>query len=667
MFFSLIEKIYPSQHPVIDKSPESAFNTFSGNEYAWGDVESIEKTYENIGWVYRCIDITATNIAQLPIRVIQFDKSGKEIDISEQPDFLIFRSPNKFQTIYDFIYESISRLRLQGELYWELQSDERNRIIAMWADWAADEVEIVGDPENLIKLYRRRVNGQAFEFLPEEIFYIKYFNPFSVLRGMAPLRAGRDAMTLELNSMDYNKKFFQQGMQPAGAFTSEQAINKTERDRLAETLREYFGGLSNSHKPLILWNGLKFDPLSRTTLRDAEYTELRKMNREDICGILGVPLEVMGLGQRTYENLPSARKLFWNETLLPTISKVESLINKSLIPRLTRNEKIQMQFDLSEVEALKDSIDEKIKIYDLGFKNGAVTPNDIRVDVFGKDPLADPAMNTTYLPGLLLPSGAEPDSKAVLKSLAVYRDVTTAEGRTKIWKDKMAKLQKFERKFEKIMLDFFARQEKETIKNLESKSIKQEPLVIEGTIFDLKKWIEELSRIAEPLIIEIILESVAEYMIAGDFDLLHPAVKSTLGVRVERFSQFVNEFTANKIKEQLQEGFANNESIAEIARRIRDNIFSEEISARRANLIARTEAVGSSNYGTQQALIQAGIERKMWITSRDDRVRDSHQIDGQVVGINEDFRLSDGETMLFPMDFNERCICIGTSEPKTNP
>jgi len=134
---------------------------------------------------------------------------------------------------------------------------------------------------------------------------------------------------------------------------------------------------------------------------------------------------------------------------------------------------------------------------------------------------------------------------------------------------------------------------------------------------------------------------------------------------VELFSRFINEHTSKLISEQLQEGFSNNESIAEISRRLRDNVFSEAITERRSNLIARTESVGSSNYGTQQALVQAGIQNKMWITSRDDLVRDSHLIDGQVVGVNENFQLLDGKQMPFPQDFNERCICIGTNEPRT--
>ena len=55
----------------------------------------------------------------------------------------------------------------------------------------------------------------------------------------------------------------------------------------------------------------------------------------------------------------------------------------------------------------------------------------------------------------------------------------------------------------------------------------------------------------------------------------------------------------------------------------------------------------------------------MWITSRDDRVRDSHQIDGDVVNVDENFSLADGSSVSFPQDFQERCIIISTIEPKT--
>ena len=66
--------------------------------------------------------------------------------------------------------------------------------------------------------------------------------------------------------------------------------------------------------------------------------------------------------------------------------------------------------------------------------------------------------------------------------------------------------------------------------------------------------------------------------------------------------------------------------------------------------------------GLQEGMVQAKVANKMWITSRDNLVRDYHQIDGQVVPVNGMFKLQNGAEMFYPSDFNERCVMIATNE-----
>jgi uncharacterized protein with gpF-like domain len=46
------------------------------------------------------------------------------------------------------------------------------------------------------------------------------------------------------------------------------------------------------------------------------------------------------------------------------------------------------------------------------------------------------------------------------------------------------------------------------------------------------------------------------------------------------------------------------------------------------------------------------VERQIWNTSLDDLVRDSHTIDGQVVGLGDAFTFSNGAQARFPSDPN---------------
>ena len=76
----------------------------------------------------------------------------------------------------------------------------------------------------------------------------------------------------------------------------------------------------------------------------------------------------------------------------------------------------------------------------------------------------------------------------------------------------------------------------------------------------------------------------------------------------------------------------------------------------RATLIARSEVITASNQGNLEAYKQSGVvKQKMWLTSRDDRVRDEHiPMDGETVDIDKPF--SNGS--MVPDSPNERCTII---------
>lgn len=608
---------------------------FGGNvgqrEHSYGDPESLNRLYEKIIWVYRCVNLIASNVARLPYRVVKVDSDDNETDLSDRPEFFALFNPNKFQTKFDFIYESIARLTLQGEMFWELTLIEgSNRIAAMYADWMSSEVEIHADADNFITGYDRTVNGERTPFKPEEVFFIKYFNPFSSLRGMSPLRAGRDIAILELNAVASNKNFFKQGMRLSGVFTTDKTLHPDEAKRMQESLQEVYGSTRQMHRPAVLWGGLKFDSLSGQSLRDAEYSVLREMNREDICAIFGVPLEAIGLGQRTFENLSKAERLLWNMTLIPIVQKVQAMINHSFIPRVTNDDAIKFRFDLSNVEALQEDRSQKMIDYEKGAARGAITPNDIRVDVFNKEPLEVEGMDTPYLPANLFPVGSPPEApqspnetRALAGKQADELDASTFEKRTAIWKQKILRIEVHERRFNRMIKKFFKQQEKEVIENLrksQERSQKQDENIIrEGTIFDTEHWEEILRKLGDPLIIDAFLDAVEEVIDnLDDFDMTHPSVRAALANRTKEFSIRVNETTRKEIEKQLREGFAAQESIDELAQRIKDNVFSTRINDVRARRIARTEAVGSSNAGIMEGIRQSpSLDRKMWLSSRD--------------------------------------------------
>jgi len=108
------------------------------------------------------------------------------------------------------------------------------------------------------------------------------------------------------------------------------------------------------------------------------------------------------------------------------------------------------------------------------------------------------------------------------------------------------------------------------------------------------------------------------------------------------------------LKKTLASGVDVGESIPKLAERI-SGVFTDA-KGYRSTLIARTEVLNASNSGALEAYKQSGVvEKKEWLSTMDDRVRDEHAaLNGEVVGIDKPF--SNGE--MYPGECNCRCTII---------
>ena len=106
------------------------------------------------------------------------------------------------------------------------------------------------------------------------------------------------------------------------------------------------------------------------------------------------------------------------------------------------------------------------------------------------------------------------------------------------------------------------------------------------------------------------------------------------------------------VKSVILAGIDDNQSAPQIAKNLRR--FYSDRSPFKAMRVARTEVTKASAFGSQEAAKQSGIvKKKMWLSSRDDRVRPEHEdMDGESVGLNAAF--SNG--LEYPSEPMCRCV-----------
>lgn len=127
----------------------------------------------------------------------------------------------------------------------------------------------------------------------------------------------------------------------------------------------------------------------------------------------------------------------------------------------------------------------------------------------------------------------------------------------------------------------------------------------------------------------------------------------------ERLQSLIDERTAftlgemeksnyDGLREIMLEGIENGESVGQIAERIDEYTGAKFNTSPEA--IARTELAGAQNMTAQEVFKQSGFTQKRWLTSRDGKVRPSHQaMEGVTVAIDEPFTVG-SSLLMFPGD-----------------
>lgn len=110
---------------------------------------------------------------------------------------------------------------------------------------------------------------------------------------------------------------------------------------------------------------------------------------------------------------------------------------------------------------------------------------------------------------------------------------------------------------------------------------------------------------------------------------------------------------AKRVHELTLAGIEDGTRAKEIAKEIQR---SGEVSANRANLIARTEVARAASKLTEERALHIGSDGYIWRTSKDSDVRHSHrEMEGKYVRWDTPPKLSDGTTTHARQIYNCRC------------
>jgi HK97 family phage portal protein len=612
----------------------NSFFMFSKFDRKYGDYDMLR------GLVFACLNAIASKVGTINL-ILRKRKDDKIVD--EHPILDMIRNPYPYITYFQFLYLTAFYLGLKGKaLWWIKEGETKSRKFLV----PISHLNPVLKVENNKIFYEFIMNNETKKLPDEEVLDFKRPHPFNPFEGLSVLEQARLEVEADLQAVDIFKGFLKRGAVPSGILKTKGEMTEETYQRIKSQVNEEFTGDNNFFKPMVLEN-LEWQNIT-IPFKDLEFIEQRKFTRDQILAIFGVPKAMLFADDVNRANSEAAKYWFAEYTVKPYMDIIIDTLENDLLKKLGAFDVYfdyenfipeDKEYELRKIEVLTDRV---------------MTRNEVRNEM-GLDRVE--GGDTLYLPNGL-PVGEVINQNKEVKEKKVFktkRELLHIEERDKY-------LDKKERYYKgrlKIVFNLFL----DRIKKHKKKSEKAYTNVSE-VIFEFNPYFEYLE---DDLAVEIgkakvtVAEMAVEmfekvYGISLNFNLEDTgAIKYLTNKAMESADNITNN-VIKRIREILADMLSEGKfSLEKAKNRIMEEL-TDEIDWR-VERIVRTELIDAYSYSDSQIIKNNNlIQKKKWITAKDDRVcPDCARLNGEIVDKNA---LFSGGVDSAPFHPNCRCAVV---------
>lgn len=549
------------------------------------------------------------------------DKIGQSVSVYEpivkrangdpmvnHPINALFNRPNTIETSSsNFIHLWAMQDEIYGETFWYLARGESTRKVKEVYLLDPAQVEVKVSNGELVGYILHKPNGQQVPFELDELYHDKRPNPFNEFRGMSVLERASVYVDTELTTSSFTLNYMRNNASPSG-IVSLPDMDKETFKQFARQWREGYEGPENAGKTAFIRGGEASFKAVGATLKDVDQKITREMAEDDVLMMFEVPKPLLGLTDGNgfgRGNLEALHYIFSREKLEPMMKRLDHIWEE--IARM--GGLMADASDITHESPIPEDKEFELQRHTKGV-NVWITVNEAR-EQEGLPPIAGG--------DVLIPENRAPitNSFQPKKKLVLKKKITQAEIAKKLnneqeeFRSKLVETNDIYAKKLKSVIDKFAtKQEKEVIErfNASTKSF-------EEWLFNVKDQSEKLALILTPIILDLIEaqgEDVVNF-ITGEALEMTPELRQRVNADMLKIAGLYNEETLKALQETLAEGTANNESLAKLKKRVEQSYV--DAKGYRAERIARTESLKSSNLTAEEVYKQNGFTTVRWFTN----------------------------------------------------
>lgn len=329
--------------------------------------------------VYSCVKVLAETLGALPMYVYRRRRDGKGADEAwDHPLYsLLHDAPNEEMPSMTWREAQTGHMALSGNCFSAITTNKRGQVIDLYpVDWHLVTPERNAETRRL--QYRINDRGKD-EILPaSRMFHVPAFSANGIV-GYSPMRMAAESVGLGMAATEFASRFYGQGMNVGGLLEHPGALSDKAWERLQASIDTDWAGLENSWRPIILEENMKFSRVPMP-LREAQFIEQQKLNRDEICGLYRVPPHMIAnLEKATFSNIEHLSIEFVMFTMLPWVKRWEQVANMRLFTREERVQGYYARFNLNAL--LRGDAKSQAEALQLMRQNGAINADEWRAMV----------------------------------------------------------------------------------------------------------------------------------------------------------------------------------------------------------------------------------------------------------------------------------------------
>lgn len=581
-------------------------------------------------WVYACVARRSMGLAQIEFRLYRLKKNGDVEEIMEHELLELLYRVNPEMTKYNFIQLSIIYRDLLGASPWVLTKvNESDKYPSNIYIARPEYFRVQKDKSGQLVGYTYQIGTFKKTYSPDEVIFLKNYNPRNPDRGIGVIEAVR--MTAENDDyiLQSNSNLLKNNARPSGFLETSTNVSRETRKRLKKEFEKEYQGYENTYKPMLLEGGMKYKQVSLPP-KDLDFIESRKMNRDEILSIFGVPKPVLGVFEDVNRASAVAAEYVFNKwTLEPLATEMVEQLNEFLVPKFGTD--LWLSFEPLARDDQEMDLKRKTESW-----NKWMTTNEIREmegleAVNGGDYIYMPLSNMPLIGGeqkqeqfIKIKAGRsgqinlktqklikkrilnrnlrinkiaqkatdkiiskiEGEKKVVLKIVKDKTKSVSDEQKKMFYKSRMEQEVQLEKLWKSKFIEFFEAQKIRFIESLKENYKKD---VAEDYGVSKTQELQATIDLISPLMYETVMSGIrgASELVGEDMIVDMDFIREWLSKVSQETGETINNTTIENFAEALKEGVAEGEDIGKLSKRV-EAVFDFAKDSR-AERIARTE------------------------------------------------------------------------------